>query len=411
MKKVILLNKASSGKTKIWSICTEGNEVVKEWGLEDGQMQITRDVVKGKNIGKANETSPEEQAELEAQRYITKKREEGYNETLLDFSKADLAPDFFDNPPDSFAPSKPATSIDPELEEKLVKENRAWYSRKWNGMRTFFFHGKNGVRIFSRRMEEKTDFFPWHAEEFAKLTRPGTVADCEMILNDDPDLIKEVYGGTKADKSIERQKTSHGKPTAIVFDILYWNGSSFRSKYRDRYVQIQLQFSDGKLFRPIELLNAVSISENKCETPIPDPSWEGMVLWDSESKQNIRFDGKPDRKSGAYKKKNFVECDVVAYEWKTGKGKNNDRPAKLLVGAYDSEGKLVPISEVGSGLCESHKDEILTGVVKLPITVEIKYEEVTPDKSFRLPIFLRWRQDKPTKECVLSDIKGYYDEE
>lgn len=56
-----------------------------EYGYEGDKMQTSTKVfVQGKNLGKANETTPLEQAVLEAQSKIRKKMDEGYRKTLDD---------------------------------------------------------------------------------------------------------------------------------------------------------------------------------------------------------------------------------------------------------------------------------------------------------------------------------------
>lgn len=406
MKKITLFATSSAGKPKQWSIWTEPNGYVcKEWGYIDGAKQTTKDLVKQKNLGKSNETSLDEQAELEAQRILDKKREEGYSESLntannseIDWVNAVL--------PDTFAPSKPETSIEPENEQALIDSGNALYQRKHNGQRAFVIKGRNNnVNIYSRRMELKTDLFPKHVELFAKILPNGTIVDCECVANDDPDLIKTIFGADK-EKALERQKAQ--EVDFIIFDCLYrMEKEQCQNAYQDRYGLLQrlnpLILAEA-INRVRKHISMVSIVENIDKSAL-QTSWEGLILRDKSAPMKIRWDGKPDRKSGSWKKKNFIECDVVAYKWTTGKGKNNDRPAKLFVGAYDNN-KLVEISEVGSGLTEKDKDDILSGKIKLPIAIELKYEEVTPAKSFRLPIFLRFREDKPIKECLLKDIKG-----
>lgn len=62
-----LYKKSAAGGLQSWTIHTEGNTIVTRWGLIGGAIQETRDVVaKGKNLGRANATTPEQQAELEA---------------------------------------------------------------------------------------------------------------------------------------------------------------------------------------------------------------------------------------------------------------------------------------------------------------------------------------------------------
>lgn len=57
----------SKGKIREWSVRTEDDKYIVSHGLKGGKIQEKVTVCKAKNIGKSNETTPEGQAELEAQ--------------------------------------------------------------------------------------------------------------------------------------------------------------------------------------------------------------------------------------------------------------------------------------------------------------------------------------------------------
>jgi hypothetical protein len=73
-----LFRKSSTGAILRWTIWTEGAEIVIEHGQLDGRMQISRRACTPKNVGKANETSAETQAEAEALAEWTHKVERKY---------------------------------------------------------------------------------------------------------------------------------------------------------------------------------------------------------------------------------------------------------------------------------------------------------------------------------------------
>ncbi|QXN60221.1 hypothetical protein KUA24_154 [Vibrio phage HNL01] len=56
---------ASTGKMQLWFGWTNGAEVSCAYGQLDGKLQTKTYIAEGKNIGRSNETSPEEQAEIE----------------------------------------------------------------------------------------------------------------------------------------------------------------------------------------------------------------------------------------------------------------------------------------------------------------------------------------------------------
>jgi DNA ligase-1 len=75
----------SSGKIRYLSISTEGNLVVQESGIVGTNSPVfNRSACEAKNVGKANSTTPEEQAVLEANSKITEKMRLGYFESIAE---------------------------------------------------------------------------------------------------------------------------------------------------------------------------------------------------------------------------------------------------------------------------------------------------------------------------------------
>ena len=69
-------------EVKVWSVWTQGDTVFVEWGKLDGKKQTKTTVCKPKNVGRANETTPEQQAVLEAQSKWNKQYDKFYRETI-----------------------------------------------------------------------------------------------------------------------------------------------------------------------------------------------------------------------------------------------------------------------------------------------------------------------------------------
>ena len=84
MKKLPTLYKLDSrGKTREWTISYDANEFWSAQGIVGMKIRKNNPTVcEGKNIGRSNETSPEEQAELEAQAKWKKKRKDGYTQDI-----------------------------------------------------------------------------------------------------------------------------------------------------------------------------------------------------------------------------------------------------------------------------------------------------------------------------------------
>ena len=79
-----LYKKASTGKMMVWTIGVENSTIVTQYGQLGGTIQRTEDkITEGKNIGKANETTAEEQAMSEAtSKWNLKIKSSGYVEDL-----------------------------------------------------------------------------------------------------------------------------------------------------------------------------------------------------------------------------------------------------------------------------------------------------------------------------------------
>ena len=86
---ISLYKKSKLGKIQIWSIQVEGNKFCTHEGFVDGQItQSEWTVCKGKNTGRSNETTPQQQALKEAEAKVTKKKEQGYTEEQTQVDKA-----------------------------------------------------------------------------------------------------------------------------------------------------------------------------------------------------------------------------------------------------------------------------------------------------------------------------------
>ena len=78
-----LYAKSKTGKDQVWNIEVIGNMIRTSYGYKDGAITVNEKTVdKGKNIGKKNETTPEQQAAAEARSLWDKKKTTGYGESV-----------------------------------------------------------------------------------------------------------------------------------------------------------------------------------------------------------------------------------------------------------------------------------------------------------------------------------------
>ncbi|WP_443698995.1 ATP-dependent DNA ligase [Pseudomonas sp.] len=92
MEKITLYGLNKNGGHKLWSIETKDEEIFIEFGQENGKIQLKIESIKGKNIGRSNETTPAQQAELEALSKVAKQKDKGYRENKEELQDLDILP-------------------------------------------------------------------------------------------------------------------------------------------------------------------------------------------------------------------------------------------------------------------------------------------------------------------------------
>lgn len=77
-----IYKKDSKGKIRVLHVYTEGAQLIQESGLIEGNKVVHSSMCEPKNIGKANETTRETQADFEARSKIQSKMSEGYFDSI-----------------------------------------------------------------------------------------------------------------------------------------------------------------------------------------------------------------------------------------------------------------------------------------------------------------------------------------
>ncbi len=135
----ILYSRASTGKVQQWQIVVKDDYFYTIAGQQGGKLtQSKPNFCKPMNVGKSNETTPHDQAELEAFAKFLKKKKEGYTENVKDIDKL--------------------TFFEPMLAKKFKEyENKIEYpvaiEDKLNGGRGVLRIGEHGLWMYSRKGE------------------------------------------------------------------------------------------------------------------------------------------------------------------------------------------------------------------------------------------------------------------
>lgn len=160
-----LYKKTSTGATQMWSIGVDANTIIVNFGQVDGKIQTTEEVIKdGKNVGRANETTPEQQALAEATSKWEGKIKKGYVE---DVSRAEAGEKDIDGGYDCQLAHKFA-----DHGHKIKYVPYAYTQPKLNGHRCLAVI-KDGVAALFSRTRKPIKSCPHIVEELEKLYPTG----------------------------------------------------------------------------------------------------------------------------------------------------------------------------------------------------------------------------------------------
>lgn len=132
----ILYKKDTTGKIRSLHIHTDGAKLYQESGVVGGAVVVNVSESKGKNIGKANETTPEEQAVLEAKSKIEKKLTAGYFDSIEEANTEEVILPMLANSYDA---------------KKIDWQNSVYIQPKFDGMRCLAIVKDGTVTLMSRQ--------------------------------------------------------------------------------------------------------------------------------------------------------------------------------------------------------------------------------------------------------------------
>lgn len=188
-----LFKKDSKGKLRILNIYTDGEDLVQDSGLSDGKLVTARKTCKGKNIGKSNETTGEQQAILEMDSKIAEKLKTDYFITIDEAMNSQVV--------------LPMLAKDyKEHSGKIDWTKNVFVQPKFDGMRCFAIISGGDVSLISR---ENTDIIEKYKgsvkhllPELSKL--PDGIYDGELYAHgytfqENMELIKKYRPGKSED--------------------------------------------------------------------------------------------------------------------------------------------------------------------------------------------------------------------
>ncbi len=374
MKLDTLYGKASTGKIKEWTVevvsYQDGTAAIETThGYVDGKKQVdVRDVVEGKNIGKANETTPYEQACSEARSAYNKKIDSGYVVGGADFK--DVSDGLF----------LPMLAHKHQDHASKIK-NPAYGQFKLDGFRQLSRKDNGKVLLWSRKGKETT-------------IPKEIIAELDSVLVDgdktDGELYKHGWGFQRIASAIKK----YGPDTKLLEYHIYDTphlSKSFKERFIEKWGSAPNTLETGPVPIPgttrlMLVPTQVVANEDELaqlESWAIENSYEGVMVRNAAGLYKFK-----DRSYDLLKVKQFEDAEFEIIGGKEGQG----REAGMVVFKCKLEdGTEFDVRPRGTEAERSAMWENLNTYIGKMLTV--KYQGFSDSGRPRFPVGLHIRED------------------
>jgi len=338
-----LYKNTSLGQLQSWQIVVEGNTYYTIEGINQ-LSQSKPTVCVGKNVGRANETTPEEQALLEANSLYQKKLDKGYSEDAPQASK------FFE----------PMLAFEREKYEKLLFTVPTYVQPKLDGVRAILKDGKltsrNGKQIIS----------------CPHLELPNRFLDGELYSHELKEDFNKIISLTRKSKPTQEDLEESAK----IVEYWIYDCPGNDGVFSERFIKEYLYLHPNYKFRRVLTDRVYSIEQiEEFHLIYLEQGFEGTM---------IRLDLGPyenKRSKQLLKYKNFKDAEFVILDVEEGLGNRSGMAGKLI--CLLPNGNKVGVSMTGT-------QEFMAQVLKdkdkvIGKQATVKFFDWTPDGSLRFP--------------------------
>lgn len=293
-----LYHRGKSGGIYSWRVWTEGADILTEYGLLGGEKQVARKTATPKNVGRANATTAEEQAALEAKSMWQKKRDRKYAESVED-AQTELI--------------RPMLASDFEKRKARNVTYPAYAQPKLDGVRALAYWDGDQVEIMSRSGKSWRDI--GSIEHIA--------AALEPLLARDSLFDGEIYahGATFQETTRRVKKYREGlseKLVLHVYDVL--DRDDLTRPFRERLEGLQAlaaQLEPGQAIETVPTITVTSEAEvYEAQARFVQEGYEGAMVRLAEGAYQYGM-----RSFDLLKVKSFLDAEYPIVGHKTGVGK------------------------------------------------------------------------------------------
>ncbi len=380
----------SSKKIQEWEISTEGNNIIVVQGQLDGKKQRYEETIKkGKNIGKANETTPEQQAEAEAKSKWEHKHNKDYHLTIEECNtKVKIANK------GGYLPML-AQSFNKHAERHL--KYPCYVQPKLDGLRCIATKKDNEVKLWFRSGKEIVTM-NHIADELDFIMKEGDIFDGELYIHGED--FNSFTGAIRANKNLNPEVTE--KIQYHIYDFPRINGLTEKVSHTERLEEFKrLKLNNCSLvavetIRVFDFDKAMNIYKDFIEK-----NYEGIMF------RNEDMPYQQKRSYNLLKYKEFVDDEFTIISIEEGKGIlaghvgsfifriEPNRILKDIGGktfTFGSEQAIIKAKMEGKQEFLKHLFENPSECLGKPLT--IKYQNLSKDGIPRFPVGKTIRFDK-----------------
>lgn len=351
-----------------WTIFVEGNTFYTVEGIKDGkQTKSAPTVCEAKNVGKSNETSPEQQATNEATAKWRLKLDKGYTQYI----------EFIDKPSSFFKPQL-AFSWDDYKEEVNLAAGEWYISPKLDGVRciitkdgAFSRNGKPFV-AFPHILEALKPFFAKY---------PNIVLDGEIYTHKLHNDFNKIISLAKKTKLTTEDIVESAKYLQYwIFDIFNHDDSTMKFHQRLDFIKENVITNSCIRFCPHVAIASEENLELQLAKYLVD-GYEGVML----KYMNASYENKRSKNLLKYKKFHEEEFEIISIE--EGEGNRAGMFGRAVLKAKN--GSIFESNARGS---EEFYRQLLRDKDKLVGQIAtVRYQNLTPAGVPRFPVIIAIR--------------------
>jgi len=302
---------------------------------------------------------------------------------------------------------------------KAFDDDNYFFEPKWDGLRALLFLRERTIELQNRNLRDTTGSYPEIQKVKGSIRSKAVIIDGEVVVlgeNGTPNFgsLQARFGVDDPKRVSMLAKTT--PVTYVAFDLLHLDGQDvINLPLIERKKRLKSIVKEGPYLLYGDHVEAEGTRFFKEAT---DRGFEGVIAKESQS-QYV-----PGMRTDYWikiKQINTADCVVVGFS--EGEGSRVPTFGSLILAAYDEDGKLQHVGNVGGGVSNDNLEQIKRKLDKLrtkgptiqgpvdsptPVTwvkpglvVEVAYMAVTNDRRLRFPRFKRIRTDKDPLDCRL----------